>query len=282
MSNPLWTGPSVDLQFANGTVKNVETRATTSMADFSYRNGTAVYERLCSPHDMTEQSHPSPSPMRAGGGGGGYPSPYFSDQSNISSGYFSNDSALHDTAILSIPNFMGLPSVTTHFATSFLRNATAAGKKNVIIDLSGNSGGAIISGINLFQVFFPGEPMYVGSRFRTHPAVDFIGRSISRLNASAQALASATDSNPFTYKIAVRPDQEGGFASWKELYGPHEILNTNSSSLHGVYNFTAVSSASDSYPVNGYGPAPLDPSEAMFAPEDITMVSHLSSFVSAS
>ncbi|PLB45838.1 hypothetical protein P170DRAFT_364977 [Aspergillus steynii IBT 23096] len=270
-STEIWPGPSSDFKFTNGTVKNVETRATSDIVDFSYRNGTAVYNRFCSPTALPGPSNSSSSKrfMRAAAG---YPKPNFSDKNNVTFGFFSNETALRDTAVLSVPTFDALPSATTEFAASFLRNATAAGKKKIIIDLSGNPGGVIVSGINLFQVFFPGEPMYIGSRFRAHPAVDFIGRSFGHLNESAQLGSLANESNPFPYKMAVTPDQEEAFASWKELYGPHEILGANMSSLAGVYNYTALSSASDLYPINGYGSVPQNPAKALFAPEDITII----------
>lgn len=268
----LWPGSSSDFEFANGTVRNVKTQATSDIVDFSYRNGTAVYNRFCSPSALPRQSNStSKSSMRAAAG---YPKPSFKDEYNSTTGYFSNETGLRDTAILSVPTFAGSPSMTTDFASSFLRNATAAGKKKVIVDLSGNPGGAIVSGIDLFQVFFPGKPMYIGSRFRAHPAADFIGRSFANASESEQLSALVNYSNPFPYKMAVTPDQEGSFASWKELYGPHEILGTNTSSLTGAYNYTAMS-ASEVSPINGYAGVPLDPAKSMFAAEDITIVSVL-------
>ena len=67
----------------------------------------------------------------------------------------------------------------------------------------------------------------------------------------------------------MKPDQKEGFKSWKDLYGPHDTLGVPSSSLFSN-NFTLEGQTSY---INGYGNATVIPNKALFAPEDIIIVS---------
>lgn len=188
------------------------------------------------------------------------------------SGYFSNQTALRDTAILSVPSFEPLPSGWSHFAKGFLRKATRQGKKNLLIDLSGNPGGAIVAGFGLFAELFPGKEMYLGSRLRSHESAHSLEKIFSHLNDSAAFAEGVDNANPFVYQAQVSPDQKHAFKSWHDLYRPHDVSGANFSSPFAVFNLTALSN-NDTSPINGYGPIPLQPKRSAFAPENITIVS---------
>lgn len=270
MKTAWWPGPSSLFEFQNGTRKIVETLATTDSDALDARNGTAMYDRTCLSQKPSLSSRSTASNSQDSKTG--YPKKGIHADDNVISGYFPKQDALRDTAILTIPTFVTLPSSLSPFVKDFLRNATEQGKKKLIIDLSGNPGGSILSGFSLFAEIFPGKEIHLGTRFRSHESANLLGRVLSHMNDSAVLEEAIISGIPFLYQVQVTPDQERGFESWKDLYGPHELLGTNTSSLLAVFNITAISNNGTS-PINGYGPIPLDPKKPAFAPDDITIVS---------
>lgn len=71
----------------------------------------------------------------------------------------------------------------------------------------------------------------------------------------------------------IQPDQKTDFSSWEDLYGPHHILGSSSSSLLANFNYTSTSSTA--FPINGYGSIPLEPSKSLFAADNIAIVSEM-------
>lgn len=259
--NTQWPGAFHTLCFANGSTTTVETVA--SLQEFPYRNSKEVYSGLCIPSNSssltsTEDETPSPRPS-------GYPNPFIRDEFNQVMGFFPNTSNLKDVGVLAVTGFES-PVTLNSVAREFVEQASKKGKKKMLIDLSGNGGGEPLAGQNLFRMFFPEIDIYAATRFRSNEAVDLIGQAVRRLPNNA-----TNDLRPFIYKGEVKPDQIHGFSSWKDLYGPHEILGVNSSSLSSA-NLTAISIPND--PINGYGIIPANPSKALFAAKDIVLVSH--------
>jgi hypothetical protein len=79
------------------------------------------------------------------------------------------------------------------------------------------------------------------------------------------------EGNPFSWQAAVTPNQDGNFKSLEAWYGPYDIDGASLSNLYANFNFTSISTTHS--PITGYGPIPLDPSQRLFAPEDIVIVS---------
>ncbi|KAJ5649809.1 uncharacterized protein N7484_003532 [Penicillium longicatenatum] len=263
--NNQWPGAFHALRFANGSTMTVETVA--SVQDFPYRNSKEMYSGLCIPSNSsslgsTESETPSPIPS-------GYPKPFIRDDFNQIMGFLPNTSHLEDVGVLAVTSFEGSITVAQNaefnkIASGFVKQASRKGKKKILIDVSGNGGGNPLAGQNLFRIFFPEIDVYAATRFRSNEAIDLVGQAVRRLPNNA-----TNDIRPFIYKGEVKPDQVHGFSSWKDLYGPHEILGVNSSSLTSA-NLTAISTPND--PINGYGDAPADPSKALFAAEDIVLI----------
>ncbi|KAJ5645309.1 hypothetical protein N7507_011320 [Penicillium longicatenatum] len=171
------------------------------------------------------------------------------------------------TFVLALPSFE--PEDLAQFnnlARNFIKKAAKEGKKRMIIDLQGNGGGAISAGWNLFRLFFPDQEVYSATRFRAHEGINFIGEAFARVPLNNPD----TYGNMLDWKENVTPDQEAAFSSWADLYGPHELLGVNSSSLF-ANNLTAISYPGVE-PVSGYGAIPLDPKKT-FAAEDIILIS---------
>lgn len=282
-----WTGTSVyKVEFANGTDLEVDVSVRWSaqgLVPFNCTDRATLFDELCLPkpksgsqdddedEDDPKIATPLPSPPS-------YPEPVLRDPYNLITGYYLNDSDVSDVAVLAVLTFelsgqLGdgvLPEDTTanfsKLAADFLAKATADGKKKMLIDLSGNGGGDIAVGFNLFRIFFPNVPVYTATRFRAHELVDLMGQAFVDIYPED----SPDKASALAFRQAVTPNQTTGFASWEDLYGPHELMGVNVSSLVANFNFTLLSNPLD--PVNGYGPVPLDPKKSAFKPEDIIIV----------
>ncbi|KAL1967220.1 hypothetical protein VTN77DRAFT_3511 [Rasamsonia byssochlamydoides] len=284
MFNPLWPGAAYyTFKYANETIGHVETLAILTGGDFNFTDGTALYEAVCLPSSSASSaSSNSTAPIAAPIETilPGYPAPVIRDPYYLISGYYLNDTDLQDVAVLAIPTFNTEGTFTGgtqlpddeeeafhQVAVDFVNNATAAGKKKILIDLSGNPGGVFLSGYDLFKIFFPDVFPYSATRFRAHPGAYLIGKSYSQVGPS-----DPNDFllNPFAVQAAVTPDQKGDFATWDDLFGPHLILGVNSSSLAANLNFSSVSDAQS--PISGFGNVTLDPTTRPFAPEDIVII----------
>ncbi|KAJ5622547.1 Interphotoreceptor retinol-binding [Penicillium herquei] len=263
-TNGAWTeGSELSIKYSNGTTQTVKKTATPVERYFSYDNGTELYSIHCLPQSLsTETASDSTAGAEQASEVAGFPDPTLGDASSIA-GYFSDLTGLEDTAIMFLPTFAGSPSQVAQIAINFLKNATAEGKTNVLIDVTGNPGGYMSTGIDMSRIFFPESTPYTATRFRAHETARYLTQAYSR---------DYTDdsSNVFAYKETVMPNQTTRFASWQDLYGPHDILESSSSSLLANFNYT--SSSTKVYPINGYGNVPLNPSKALFPAENITIM----------
>lgn len=269
----VWPGAYHALRFANGSNSVVET--TTTVKTFPFNNATAYYEYLCIPSNDTSSSSESSSnsTIPALKAPAGYPKPFSKDKWNRIMGFFPSSKGLEETAVLVVPTFdftleeQLLPNGEANFARvarEFIQNATSKGKKKMIVDLSGNGGGMVYAGMNLFKLFFPDQDIYSATRFRAHEGADIAGQAISSMPPEALNETLWLD-----WRNQFKPDQETGFESWKDLYGPNEVMGIQSSSLMAS-NISAASTSDE--PVSGYGATKLDPAKPAFAAEDIILV----------
>jgi hypothetical protein len=163
-----------------------------------------------------------------------------------------------DTAVLFLPSFSSAePGAKLSFrqrATEFLEKSVAAGKRRLIIDLSENAGGHTNHGYDLLQALFPGYFMYTSSRFRDHEALRLMFKAFQ--NVTVDDPLHQNVSYLFSTPLFVGPDQKTHFSSWKEVYGPHEILATNQSSAFAIFDFNLASELDN--PIRGYGPVKQD------------------------
>lgn len=260
-----WTdGAQLSLKFGNGTEKTIQKTATPSEKFFSYKNGTNLYNIACLPRDLSTASSSPSVAEKASSDIVGLPSTTWRNSANSIAGYYSKFPEIKDTAIIFLPTFSSSASEVAKIAVEFLQNATEAGKTNVLIDLSSNPGGYISIGIDMSRIFFPDAEPYTATRYRAHDAAKYLTKAYSQDNKT-------DTSNVFAYRQMVRPDQKTDFSSWEDLYGPHEILGSSASSLLANFNYTSTSSKA--FPINGYGPIPLNPSKPYFSAENIAIVS---------
>ena len=221
----------------------------------NYRNGETLFEAACKPnvetdfwsssspsHFVTPYRLPSSGPVR-------YPEPVIRHPHDLIRGYYLSETKFHDVAVLQVPLFERSPENSNFVQTAvdFVKRAITDGKPKIVIDLSGNSGGDITQGFDLFRLFFPEQPLYSATRFRATELIDLIGQVLSQ---NFDLNAGVAQDSPLIFQDAVTPDQQGSFASWKQLYGPHEILEAKMSSLYAIYNLSTTSTEDD--PIHGY------------------------------
>ncbi|KAJ5663136.1 Interphotoreceptor retinol-binding [Penicillium longicatenatum] len=262
-SNRAWTeGSELTIKYSNGTSQTVQKTATPMERYFSYQNGTELYNINCLPQSLPTETSSDAGAEQASEATG-LPGATLGSPEGSIAGYFLNLTGLQDTGILFLPTFSSSPSQVAQVAVDFLQNATAAGKKNILIDVTANPGGYMSTGIDMSRIFFPSSFPYTVTRFRAHDSAKYLTQAYSRDNTK-------DTSNIFAYRQMVTPSQETGFSSWEDLYGPHDILGSSSSSLSANFNYT--SSSTTSFPINGYGSIPLNPDKALFAADNIAII----------
>ncbi|CEL11316.1 hypothetical protein ASPCAL14419 [Aspergillus calidoustus] len=230
--------PHHGFRFGNVTVRVVPiTVSYNGEGDFDFKNGQA--------------STALPLPAS-------YPKPVVREDWNLISGHFLEEKEYEDTAVLFIPSFSSAePGAKLSFrqrAPEFLEKSVAAGKRRLIMDLSENAGGHTNHGYDLLQALFPGYFMYTSSRFWDHEALRLMFKAFQNVTVDDPLYQNV--SYLFSTPLFVGPDQKTHFNSWKEVYGPQEILGTNQSSAFAIFDFNLASELDN--PIRGYGPVKQD------------------------
>ncbi|KAK5011655.1 hypothetical protein LTR28_010138, partial [Elasticomyces elasticus] len=153
-------------------------------------------------------------------------------------------------------------------AKEFIDQAIAMGKKRLIIDLSGNGGGDINVGFNIFRLLFPRENIETRTRFRATEFIYLLGKVFSSDQARDKYENFPLDL-PLAAYLAVTPDQERSFGSWEELYGSGGNEETLLSEMYASFNFSSASTESD--PIEGYGTVVQTHVAQPFSTENIVM-----------
>ncbi|KAK3935493.1 hypothetical protein QBC46DRAFT_397395 [Diplogelasinospora grovesii] len=287
----LWPGVAASvLKFANGTKTTVETTASWSQPNgpMVYASGEALFNAACLPNAnntllgtgmgtfrvpfqiTTQVNHNYTIP--GSGPAAPYPDPVARDPHDRIRGYYLTDPRFSDVAVLQVPHFRVGKTGGVDFArtaSEFLtRAAMVDGKTKLLLDLSGNDGGHVAPGFNLFRLLFPDRPIYSATRFRATELVDIMGRVFSAAYGADYRGELPLDP-PLIANAAVGPDQKHIFQAWDGLYGPTEILGINMSALYAHFDLNTASSETD--PIAGFGGVPLNTTR-LFKQEDIVIV----------
>lgn len=279
-----WPGSAtLTIKFANGTQFVVKPTATwpTTNGLMNYTSGQALFEAACLPSPNSKYVFGSFPGMYLGppayelpaSGPSAYPAPNTQDSSGLVRSY-SIDNATHsDVAVLQITSFRtGGPGSRNFSATTrnSLEWASSSGKTKLLLDLSGNEGGDVIPGFDLFRMLFPDQPIQSSTRFRSTELLDVLGQVFSKANHDPDAMTALDP--PLAFQNAVSPDQkENVFASWNDLFGPdRKIERDNMSNAYAVFNLDTASIMNE--PISGYGSVPLAPKARLFNPQNIVVV----------
>lgn len=279
-----WPGSAtLMIKFANGTQMVVKPAATwpTTNGPMNYTSGRALFEAACLPSSNSKYIFGSSPGMYLGrpayelpaSGPSAYPAPNTQDSSGLVRSYSMDNAAQRDVAVLQITSFRVGGRDSRDFSATIrhsLESASNSGKTKLLLDLSGNEGGDVIPGFDLFRMLFPDQPIQSSTRFRSTELLDVLGQVFSEVNHGPNVKAVLDP--PLAFQNAVSPDQEENvFASWKELFGPDsEIQRDNMSNAYAVFNLATASTTNK--PISGYGSVPLVPKARLFNPESIVVV----------
>ncbi|KAF2786169.1 hypothetical protein K505DRAFT_260463 [Melanomma pulvis-pyrius CBS 109.77] len=178
----------------------------------------------------------------------GFPTPQVLHSEAVIGGYYLSGTGYDDVAVLSVPSFSPEtddgPAEFQDITGSFLKDAVAAGKKKLVIDLRGNGGGRVFLGYDMFKQLFPSMDPYGASQFRANEAFDLVGQFMTEVlkdvtydqalkdfeTNGAKATAGLLWQSIFNYKLPLTVENKN-FTSWQEYFGPHNINNDNFTSI---------------------------------------------------
>ena len=201
-------------------------------------DGESFYQKFCTgpaPTAATNQSTPTmPAlPPTATTTAHGYPTPVVISSDQQVSGYFlDDDPAYDDVAVLSMVSFdPNFPAEFQSVIQTLISDAKAAGKTKLVIDLSSNGGGIILTGYDAFRQLFPNIVQDGFTRFREHEAFDVLSKQISAISANFSA-ATATDEQINAYESIAnyRYDlnlTDRKFLTYADKFAPVEFNGDN-------------------------------------------------------
>ncbi|KAK0710805.1 hypothetical protein B0H67DRAFT_554878 [Lasiosphaeris hirsuta] len=293
------------VKFANGTIKEYPNQAVVSSAvDFDkITSGDDLHESVEIPPPPGKGSPGTPTRLRlkhiyadalgqtetetevtpsaapSATAIPGYPEPIVIHQSGYVSGYFLNGSAAHDdTCVLVLSSFAAPDDSlvdnsinaeyeeTRRVFQTFFKECAAAGRTKLILDVSGNGGGLVMQGYDLYKNLFPDNKAWSGSRLRAHTALDLMGQNSYEVLGGEQALLTSIFLNPITGK---------SYPKWKDMFGPAVFAEDKETNIM-IYDFANKSmlfdpSTETPFSITGFdpdNPAPTQP----FAKEDIVVL----------
>ncbi|KAM0256615.1 hypothetical protein ACHAQJ_004902 [Trichoderma viride] len=270
-----------NLTYANGTQATYPLTAEilSGAPKFTFTTGEELYQAVCAPlpnktdssSEKTKRADPKESPAPST-----YPKPIVKDPFNVFVGYFPDDKSLEDVAVLTVSSFEtagdDLPEdEIKNFALGaqkFVNEAVAAGKSKMIIDLTGNGGGTVVSGFALVSIFFPNMTIFSATRYRSVPATQFIVEAASR---STDPNVPDVFSDYFVPGF-VKPDQKSTFPNTSDFLGPFDEFGVPSTAIVAGISFSQTNSTLDPINIDGLG-GQLNGTTPPFRPENIIILS---------
>ena len=233
----VYPGESTTFSFENGTTKSFPNKAIPQKDLKGIRSGKDLYTKVLESELSATPSSSSVSTKSEKPLPTGYPVPVVKHTSNLVSGFFLNDSAFNEVAVLSVPSFMNTGSFAEiqefqKVLEDFLAKAKKSKKTKLIIDLQANLGGEAALGFELYAQLFPSLPAYIRANLRATKVNEVLGQIVSGLNATSQAHKLNLDtipnadplldllSTPYNSRQDILPDGSAPYRSWSEFYGP--------------------------------------------------------------
>lgn len=257
----------------------VETTASLSMEDFEgIVDGDSLFRAACLPESFSSEKDSNRGVSVAhdssfgsdipSTGAANFPAPVIRHQKDLVRGYYLNGDK-QDVSILQLPTFKldgQIASGISLIVKEFITQSLTDGKRKLVIDMSGNGGGDVNIGFNIFRILFPNVPIETWTRFRRTELINLMGKVFSSNQARAKYGEDFPLDLPLAAHFAVRPDQQQGFESWEELYGSAGIV----SEPYATFNFTTASTEED--PIEGCGGIPQAYTSQPFDTDNIILV----------
>lgn len=307
----MYSGDSLTFEYENGqTIKQDSYALVRSGANFAnITSGEDFYNRFCNPKTAKKpaaggQPATPPGPQPAPGTRQppapaipGFPMPAVRDSgANATAGYFLTGQGYEDVAVLSVLGFapQGDPSFSSleylvnlqNLVEKFLAMSKAANKTKLIVDVSGNGGGLVIAGYEVYSQIFPGNKIFQANNLRrTESLVQIaeittanlpkiaaltsadLGKNATKQNKALAALAqSAVVGNLIPGQVNGAGDRVV-YNSTEQILAPHKLAGDT---------FTAYQSTPNDQPqadfnLTGVG-SRANPAPAVFAPENVVIL----------
>ena len=215
-SSIFFLGDSLTLEYDNGQKVTQESYALIRpTADFTGVNtGEDFYQKFCNPANAPPQTagagattSPSTAPPAPGTlqppepAIPGFPMPAIRDSgANITAGYFLQGAGYEDVAVLSVLAFspegdFDILEYVVNFqklTENFLAMCKQAGKQRLVIDVTGNGGGLVAAGFELYAQLFPGTPQFQANNMRLTESMEQMARIASSVQPEILALDLST------------------------------------------------------------------------------------------
>lgn len=228
----IYPGENTTYTFANGTAVTYPNVALLKW-DFTGANDNQIFVSR-----MTGTGSSLASPIPFPHDEPGYPkTPVVASKDGVISGHYLSGSGLDDIAVLSVLSFQ--PSSVAEFqavAETFLADAVRDGKKKLVVDLTANNGGYILSGYDLFRQIFPQTQEVGYTRYRENELLLSFANISKKLVPDNYDPRTATGTQIRAYEMAYnyRYDlntSRGHFSSVENKFGPNAYKGSNFSAL---------------------------------------------------
>ncbi|KIX01680.1 uncharacterized protein Z518_09406 [Rhinocladiella mackenziei CBS 650.93] len=235
-----YPGTSTNITLANGTTREYPNVATVNVPLDGLATGDDAYSAFCPGAFESVTAIPSSSAAATSTSASpsaptipGYPYPVIKHSAGSVAGYYLNDTGFTDVAVLQVREFQSATDISLDYerefqtvVQKFLDAAVRTGKRKLIIDLQGNSGGLVDLGTDLFAQLFPSIPPNSKSNMRDNLGFYILG-SIASNNITDAEKTSDEDLAenlyvPLAYQTVVDPDMRH-YPDFQSFYGPYEV-----------------------------------------------------------
>ncbi|KAI9646254.1 hypothetical protein NHQ30_005694 [Ciborinia camelliae] len=271
---------SITYTFANGTVVNATTHASTGVNFTSITSGQDLFNAVDLPKPESTTSSSSASDVRENiktktaarsiTSLSGYPQSIVMHPAGYTSGYFLEDTM---TAVLVMQGFIdphetdGKAAVEQQRVISkFLAECKKEKMEYLIVDVQANGGGDVFSGYDAFKQIFPTLEPFGASRYRATPLVNYMGSIFS---------GAGTYDARHDYLFQTQSELDGNgqpFQSWNEE-DPNTFIYGDNFTAELRYNLSSLVTMSQSGGINVTGYlSNSDPPPAVFNASNIVML----------
>ncbi|KAI3392721.1 hypothetical protein diail_5278 [Diaporthe ilicicola] len=232
----IYHGDSTNMTFANGTEITLENYATIKVPLTGVTDGESMYEVFCNPNgydsgaaatSVTNSTEATLASIP------GYPTPVIITNDSIVAGFYLDGEGYEDVAVIVLLAFESeSPAEFQSVASQFFKDAVAAGKTKLVIDLQGNGGGYILQGYDFFRQLFPSVQEDGFSRWKDSDSFLAISHVVSDLVADLDPYTSDNSElisyyeSWFNYKYDLNISLDP-FLTFEDKFGPVVYQDTN-------------------------------------------------------
>ncbi|CAD6442926.1 3be7d645-f545-49a8-9f74-de9323dcc10e [Sclerotinia trifoliorum] len=266
--------------FANGSVVNARTQASTSVNFTSISSGQDLFNVVDLPKSESASSSSSASDgrqstktktaVRSITSLAGYPEPIVMHPDGYTSGYFFEDTM---TAILVMQGFIDPYETDSKAAleqqrviSEFLAECKKAKMEYLIVDVQANGGGDLFSGYDALKQIFPALEPFGASRYRATPLVNYMGTIFT-------GAGTYDASHDYVYQTQSQLDGNGQpFQSWNQE-DPNTPIYGDNFTAELRYNLSDLVTMSQSGGINVTGYlSDSNPPPAVFNASNVVML----------